>query len=30
MLARIQLMPVIENHWDADRKQTINQRSLTG
>ena len=23
-------MLVIENQWDADRKQTINQRSLTG
>ena len=30
MLARIQLIPVIENQWDADRKQIINQRSLTG
>ena len=30
MLARIQPMPVIENQWDADRKQTLKQRSLTG
>ena len=30
MLAKIQPMPVIENQWDADRKQTLKQRSLTG